>query len=140
MVDGSSLRVLLLTVISWLDGREREMLGFLIEENRVLRRQVSGRRLRLTDDDRRNLAARLPAGPARTARDRDHRHAGHAPMASGAHRASGPTQRRDTLQDALDFVRDLAADGRLCAIDGERRALDVTAAMFRPTMAHWKAD
>jgi hypothetical protein len=41
-----------------LDGREREMLGFLIEENRMPRRQVSGRRLRLTDDDRRNLAAR----------------------------------------------------------------------------------
>jgi hypothetical protein len=41
-----------------LDGREREMLGFLIEENRMPRRQVSGRRLRLIDDDRRNLAAR----------------------------------------------------------------------------------
>ena len=58
MIDVSSLRILLLTVISWLDGREREMLGFLIEENRVLRRQVSGRRLRLTNDDRRSLAAR----------------------------------------------------------------------------------
>ena len=34
------------------------MLAYLIEENRLLRRQVGGRRLRLTDDDRRNLAAR----------------------------------------------------------------------------------
>src|SRR5258706_638583 len=30
-----------------------------MEENRVLRRQVGGRRLRLTDDERRNLAARV---------------------------------------------------------------------------------
>ena len=34
------------------------MLAYLIEENRVLRRQLGGRRLRLTDDDRRKLAAR----------------------------------------------------------------------------------
>ena len=34
------------------------MVAYLIEENRVLRRQVGGRRLRLTDDDRRKLALR----------------------------------------------------------------------------------
>ena len=34
------------------------MLAYLIEENRVLRRQRGGRRPRLTDDDRRKLAAR----------------------------------------------------------------------------------
>jgi len=34
------------------------MLACLIEEHRVLRRQLGGRRLRLTDDDRRKLAAR----------------------------------------------------------------------------------
>jgi hypothetical protein len=51
--------MLLLTVTSWLDQREREVLAYLIEENRVLRRQLGGRRLRLTDDDRRKLAARF---------------------------------------------------------------------------------
>lgn len=50
--------MLLLTVTSWLDRREREVLAYLIEENRMLRRQLDGRRLRLTDDDRRKLAAR----------------------------------------------------------------------------------
>src|SRR5688572_32422465 len=50
--------MLLLTVTSWLDRREREVLAYLIEENRVLRRQLGGRRLRLTDADRRKLAAR----------------------------------------------------------------------------------
>jgi transposase InsO family protein len=57
-MDVSALRVLLLIVTGWLDRREREMLAYLIEENRVLRRQMCGRRLRLTDDDRRKLAAR----------------------------------------------------------------------------------
>jgi transposase InsO family protein len=50
--------MLLLTVTNWLDRREREMLAYLIEENRVLRQQLGGRRLRLTEDDRRKLAAR----------------------------------------------------------------------------------
>ena len=57
-MDVSAFQMLLLTVTSWLDRREREVVAYLIEENRVLRRQVGGRRLRLTDDDRRKLAAR----------------------------------------------------------------------------------
>ena len=42
----------------WLELREREAITYLIEENRLLRRQLGARRLRLTDDDRRRLAAR----------------------------------------------------------------------------------
>ena len=42
----------------WLDRREREAVAYLIEENRLLRHQLGTRRLRLTDDDRRRLAAR----------------------------------------------------------------------------------
>jgi putative transposase len=42
----------------WLERRERETIAYLIEENRLLRRQLGTRRLRLTDDDRRGLAAR----------------------------------------------------------------------------------
>jgi hypothetical protein len=34
--------MLLLSVISWLDREEREILAYLIEENRVLRRQLVG--------------------------------------------------------------------------------------------------
>jgi putative transposase len=33
------------------------VLAYLIEENRILRRELGGRRLCLTDDDRRKLAA-----------------------------------------------------------------------------------
>jgi hypothetical protein len=45
-------------VIGWLDRRERKALAYLIDEDRVLRAQLGGRRLRLTDDDRRRLAVR----------------------------------------------------------------------------------
>jgi hypothetical protein len=38
--------------------REREAIAYLIEENRLLRRQLGTERLRLTDDDRRRLPAR----------------------------------------------------------------------------------
>lgn len=58
MIDVSVLRLLLLTITGWLDGRERDALAYLIEENRLLRRQVGGRRLRFTDDDRWRLAIR----------------------------------------------------------------------------------
>jgi len=42
----------------WLERREREAVAYLVEENRLLRRQLGGRRLRLTDADRRRLAVR----------------------------------------------------------------------------------
>jgi transposase InsO family protein len=50
--------MLLLVLTSWLDRREREAIAYLIEENRLLRRQLGGRRLRFTDDERRRLAVR----------------------------------------------------------------------------------
>jgi hypothetical protein len=48
----------LFVLTAWLDRRERRAIAYLVEENRVLRRQVGPRRMRLTDDDRRHLAAR----------------------------------------------------------------------------------
>ena len=88
MIDAAAFQMLLLTVTSWLDRRECAVLAYLIEENRVLRRQVGGRRLRLTDDDRRQLAARAyRLGRQGAARGRDDRHAGHvAPLAPATHR------------------------------------------------------
>ena len=49
---------MLLVLTSWLERREREAIAYLIEENRLLRRQLGGRRLRFTDDERRRLAVR----------------------------------------------------------------------------------
>jgi hypothetical protein len=42
-MDASALGMLLLTVTSWLDRRERETLAYLLEESRLLRRQLGGR-------------------------------------------------------------------------------------------------
>src|SRR3954471_8031073 len=50
--------MVLMVLTGWLDRRERNAIAYLIEENRLLRRQLGGQRLRLTDDDRRRLAAR----------------------------------------------------------------------------------
>ena len=58
MIDATVLRLLFLTITGWLDRREREAVAYLIEENRLLRRQLGGRRVRLTDEDRRRLARR----------------------------------------------------------------------------------
>jgi transposase InsO family protein len=58
VIDLSALQMLLIGLTGWLDRRERETVAYLIEENRLLRRQLGTRRLRLTDDDRRRLAAR----------------------------------------------------------------------------------
>jgi hypothetical protein len=58
VIDPSALQMVLLVLTGWLERREREALAYLIEENRLLRRQLGSRRLRLTDDDRRRLAAR----------------------------------------------------------------------------------
>ena len=58
MIDPSALQIVLLVLTGWLERREREAIAYLIEENRLLRRQLGERRLRLTDDDRRRLAVR----------------------------------------------------------------------------------
>ena len=42
----------------WLSHRQQQAIAYLTEENRILRRQLPGRRLRLTDDERRRLAVR----------------------------------------------------------------------------------
>jgi hypothetical protein len=58
VIDPAALQIVLSVLTGWLDRREREAVAYLIEENRLLRRQLGGRRLRFTDDDRRRLAAR----------------------------------------------------------------------------------
>jgi hypothetical protein len=40
VIDLAALQIVLMALIGWLDGHEREALANLIEENRVLRRQL----------------------------------------------------------------------------------------------------
>jgi putative transposase len=43
-------------LFGWLEREQREVIAFLREENRVLKAQLHGRRMRLSDDERRRLA------------------------------------------------------------------------------------
>ena len=56
MIDISAFQLMLTVLTGWLHCQERDVLQYLLEENRLLRRQLRGRRLQLTDSDRRRLA------------------------------------------------------------------------------------
>jgi putative transposase len=58
VINIAALQMVLGVLTGWLERREREAVAYLVEENRLLRRQLGGRRLRLTDADRRWLAVR----------------------------------------------------------------------------------
>src|SRR5216684_8059012 len=51
-------RFVLIAVAGWMNQRQLQIIDYLREENRVLREQLGGRRVRLNDDQRRRLAAR----------------------------------------------------------------------------------
>src|SRR6202162_3890499 len=51
-------RFVLLALSGWMNQRHVQMIDYLREENKVLKEQLGGRRLRLNDDQRRRLAAR----------------------------------------------------------------------------------
>ena len=52
------LKLLLATFAGWVNRRQAQVVDYLVEENRVLKEQLRGRQLRLTDDQRRRLAAK----------------------------------------------------------------------------------
>src|SRR5262247_2144496 len=52
------LQMLLVTLAGWVNRHQQHVIEYLMAENRVLKRQLTGRRLRLTDDRRRRLAAK----------------------------------------------------------------------------------
>ena len=49
---------MLISVAGWMNQRQLQVIHYLREENRVLREQLGGGRLRLNDDQRRRLAAK----------------------------------------------------------------------------------
>ena len=53
-----AVRFLVLWTAGWMHSRQLEVIEFLREENRVLREQLGGRRLRFTDDQRRRLVVK----------------------------------------------------------------------------------
>ena len=51
-------RFLQIVLAGWVNQHQQDVIDYLREENRVLREQLGGKRLRLNDDQRRRLAAR----------------------------------------------------------------------------------
>src|SRR5690348_3196635 len=51
-------RLLLISLAGWLNQRQQDVIEYLQEENRVLREQLGGKRLRFNDGQRRRLAVR----------------------------------------------------------------------------------
>jgi hypothetical protein len=58
VIDASALHMVLAVLTGWLDRQERQVIAYLMEENRVLRRQLGQQRIQFTDADRRRLAGR----------------------------------------------------------------------------------
>ena len=54
------LHILIAMVAGWLQRHQQQVIAYLQEENRVLKAQLGGRRLRLTDTARHRLAALAP--------------------------------------------------------------------------------
>ena len=58
MVATIRWQILLAALAGWVNRQRLDVIDYLREENRVLKAQIDGRRLRLTDDQRRRLASR----------------------------------------------------------------------------------
>ena len=54
-------QLLILVVAGWMNRQQQDVIDYLQEENRILRQQLKGKRLRLSDDDRRRLAVKAKA-------------------------------------------------------------------------------
>jgi hypothetical protein len=57
-MDRTSVWIVFAMLAGWLNRQQQDVIAYLIEENRTLRSQLGGRRLRLTDAQRRRLAQR----------------------------------------------------------------------------------
>ena len=58
MPESFPLQFLLATFAGWVNRHQALAIEYLVEENRVLKEQLGGKRLRLTDAQRRRLAAK----------------------------------------------------------------------------------
>jgi putative transposase len=116
VIDASAFRLLLVGLTGWLARPEREALAYLIEENLVLRWQLGDRRLRLTDDDRRRLAARAVRVGRRALRDLativtpDTLLRWHRQLIARKWTYAGRPGRRDVLEEIRRLVVRMAAE------------------------------
>jgi hypothetical protein len=123
VVDVSVLGMWWMVVTSWLERRDRDTIAYLVEENRLLHGQLRGRRLPLTDADRRRravLAHRLGRGVLReiaTIVTPDTLLRWHRPLIARKWTAA---RRRPSRQGVLAQIRELVVQ----MANASRRALD----------------
>ena len=60
-MNGILLQFMVTILAGWVQRRQQHLVDYLLEENRVLREQLSNRRFRLTNDQRRRLAVKAKA-------------------------------------------------------------------------------
>ena len=53
-----ALKLLLISLAAWVNRQQRDLIEYLLEENRILRQQLGNQRLRPSDDQRRRLAVK----------------------------------------------------------------------------------
>ena len=53
--------LLVIALVGWFSRHQQDVIDYLIEENRVLKMQLEGRRLRFTDEQRIRLAVKAKA-------------------------------------------------------------------------------
>ena len=82
-------QLLLVALAGWINRHQQDVIAYIQEENRILKGKLKGRRIRLTDDERRRLAVKGKApGTEGPSRGGLHRDAGHHPgLAPKAYRA-----------------------------------------------------
>ncbi len=61
LMNTLQLQLLMLIFAGWVNRRQQDVIEYLQEENRVLREQLGGKRLLLTDHQRRRLAEKAKA-------------------------------------------------------------------------------
>ena len=51
-------QLLLVTLAGWINRHQQDVIEYIQEENRILRKKLKGKRIRFTDDERRRLAVK----------------------------------------------------------------------------------
>ena len=64
-------QIVVLALAGWISRQQLDVIEYLKEENRVLREQLKGKRIRFTDDQRRRLAAKAKSLGRKVLRDLD---------------------------------------------------------------------
>ncbi|MFT7671486.1 MAG: putative transposase [Planctomycetota bacterium] len=132
------LRVLLMTLSGLVNKHQADVIAYLVEENRVLKEQMHGRKLKLSDDQRRRLAAKaLDGGTTIVTPDtlmRWHRNLIAVKWSSPAKNRVGHPGLMKKIKDQILLMANDNSTWGYTRIQGELKALGHTVA--RTTMAN----